>query len=210
MDNPFDFFESIYCINLDARKDRWTAMQHQFADLEIASRVVRFPGLPSGPLGPGCARSHLSIIEKSRREGRANVLVLEDDVKFIYDTLDIMGLASEQLKSVNWHMLYLGALPEPPQLLQRISNNLVRIESCLTTHAVCYTSDSFDYLLENYDASKSRLDYWLRDRFQPHFNCYGVNPLIATQSPDYSDNRKRSVDYTAIEHIYRECTIHLD
>ena len=42
MNNPFDFFEEIWCINLDHRIDRWELSQQEFEKLGIKERVQRF------------------------------------------------------------------------------------------------------------------------------------------------------------------------
>ena len=41
MKNPFDFFDKIYCINLDHRTDRWKNVQTEFEKLGISDRVKR-------------------------------------------------------------------------------------------------------------------------------------------------------------------------
>ena len=35
MKNPFDFFDEIYCINLDHRTDRWKDVQMNLINLEL-------------------------------------------------------------------------------------------------------------------------------------------------------------------------------
>jgi len=42
MKNPFDFFNKIYCINLDRRSDRWEKVSKEFESIEIYDRVERF------------------------------------------------------------------------------------------------------------------------------------------------------------------------
>ena len=38
----FDFFDEIYCINLDKRVDRWNSAKEQFKKLGIDNKVKRF------------------------------------------------------------------------------------------------------------------------------------------------------------------------
>ena len=42
MNNPFDYFDEIYCINLDHRKDRWQHAQEEFKKVGILDRVQRY------------------------------------------------------------------------------------------------------------------------------------------------------------------------
>ena len=41
MNNPFDFFDAIYCVNLDERTDRWHHAQVELDQLQIRDRVER-------------------------------------------------------------------------------------------------------------------------------------------------------------------------
>lgn len=41
MKNPFDYFDKIYCINLDSRTDRWERTQTEFEKVGIENRVTR-------------------------------------------------------------------------------------------------------------------------------------------------------------------------
>jgi hypothetical protein len=45
MKNPFDYFDAIYCINLDRRTDRWEAVKREFAKIDILDRVIRFSAI---------------------------------------------------------------------------------------------------------------------------------------------------------------------
>ena len=43
MKNPFDYFDKIYCINLDYRTDRWEQVQNEFEKIGIENKVIRVP-----------------------------------------------------------------------------------------------------------------------------------------------------------------------
>ncbi len=55
MKNPFDYFDKIFCINLDSRPDRWKQVQKEFDKVGILDRVERFSALTGktegGPQG---------------------------------------------------------------------------------------------------------------------------------------------------------------
>lgn len=40
--NIFDYFDFIYCINLNSRGDRWINVQEELKKLGIERRVIRF------------------------------------------------------------------------------------------------------------------------------------------------------------------------
>ena len=87
----FDFFDKIYCLNLDKRTDRWDEAQDEFKSIGIFEKIERFSAIEKDPGWHGCRDSHIAIIEDSKLNGYKNVLVLEDDVKFInncFENLD--------------------------------------------------------------------------------------------------------------------------
>ena len=96
VDNPFDFFDAIYCINLDERTDRWEHSVKQFEKLGILDKVQRFSAIKpvhddrwnrptvwhdrwKYPLlgAVGCAESHKAVITLAKKRGLKNVMVFE-------------------------------------------------------------------------------------------------------------------------------------
>ena len=134
MKNPLDYFDAIYCINLDRRIDRWKHMLIQFEKLGIADRVQRFSAIDCdtnkkrgdiakqvyGVQGPsinykwpippavGVATSHREILIKAREDKLKNVLVLEDDIEVLDNWKDIMECALTELDKHIWHLFYLA------------------------------------------------------------------------------------------------------
>lgn len=203
MPDPFDLFDAIYCINLDSRPDRWHAAQQELQRVGIAGRVERFAAIvpENGPSGEGCARSHQEIVRAAHAAGRRNVLVLEDDVVFAWDTATTLRLAQQQLTGRHWDVLYLGATAF--QLLENVSANLVRIRNCYATHAICYNASIYPVVLEQLRPGEHLIDVWLSIQVQPHFRCLGVYPLVASQRAGYSDISGQFANYTLITSNYR-------
>ena len=110
MNNPFDFFDKIYCINLDHRTDRWSSAQIEFSKLGIADRVERVSAVNREGVKQkhGDLVTHLSnpklgqlaVTESSRKCiddaikcGARNCLTFQDDVCFRWrDTTNNMYL----------------------------------------------------------------------------------------------------------------------
>ena len=109
MSNPFDFFDKIFCINLDNRKDRWEKCLGKFALLGIEGKVERFSALTLSHLTDiapktrgraGCALSHATILRKASELKLNNYLVLEDDFDLCYspdECLRSLQLSQEEL-----------------------------------------------------------------------------------------------------------------
>jgi GR25 family glycosyltransferase involved in LPS biosynthesis len=206
MNNPFDYFTEIYCINLEKRQDRWQHAQKEFEKVGILDRVERVSGIESGEFNGnvGCNKSHIKCVELARKRKIDNVLVLEDDVIFINDTLKILDKAVKQL-DFPWHMLYLGA--NTHQSLVKIKPNLSLLKVGFALHAAVYNKKIYDPILDNFKCKdfldpKNILDFydvWLANKIQTKYTCLVCSPIIATQYNDFSDIQKKVVDYSFIE-----------
>lgn len=60
----WDFFDDIYCINLDHRKDRWEQSQKEFNSVGLLPRVQRFSAIQEKDGRLGVIKSNLEIIDK--------------------------------------------------------------------------------------------------------------------------------------------------
>lgn len=175
MKNSLDYFDAIYCINLDERTDRWERCQGEFEKFGIADRVERFPGIkgkrdgrwnrpvPWGcrwfprPGAVGAAESHKAVIQLARNRGLNNVLVLEDDFVVLDNWEKNLNCALVDLELYDWNLFYLG------YHLHEAHNLIINRGTCLgqvmsKKHrgirllvGVAYNSSIFDYLIENID-----------------------------------------------------------
>lgn len=89
--SAFDVFDSVLCINLDHRTDRWAEAQAELALCGLAARCRRWPGIhvlpsesPARNGGMGCTTSHRNIWRAmTRGELGERVLIFEDDFKLL-------------------------------------------------------------------------------------------------------------------------------
>ena len=58
MNNPFDFFDRIYCISMDKNSFRWKMAVKQLKLLGIYDRTERIQGIKRDNYWEGCALSH--------------------------------------------------------------------------------------------------------------------------------------------------------
>jgi len=156
INNPFYFFDAIYCINLDREEERWQTAQAQFEQLEIAHRVQRFSAIETpGNHHVGCALSHREIIQSASLNRYKNVLVLEDDVVFDTETLVHLAKSVVEAKATNWDILYLGGhcwdrqypLESECEYLRRVADDQIG-PTC--THAIAYNDSSYSKVLEEF------------------------------------------------------------
>lgn len=216
--NPFNFFKRIYCINLAHRADKWADCLKEFKTLNIEDKIIRFEGIKfdlnkygwiSGRAG--CFASHREIINICSKDNVSNVLILEDDVEFINDPIKNLNLALKELPK-DWDIFYLGMNPTSeifPDPLIRISQNLLKVKSALTTHAIAYNKSSYNDILNNIPEGDSIIN-WLHSNismdgwFMRHYlntkNVFCPNEFLATQRKSVSDIDFAEITYTkAIE-----------
>ena len=161
--SPFDFFDSIHCINMDCATERWRNMRERFARLGIGDRVQRFSAIATpGNHHIGCALSHRALIAQARERGYRRILVFEDDALFLDRTPQVLAQALPELERIHWHIFYLGAMtwgrelpPEPG------CEFLSRAQGVTCTHALAYHEDVFPSLLQELPADIAGMADWL-------------------------------------------------
>ena len=114
-----EYFDNIYCLNLDRRSDKWTKVQKRFKKLNIL--VERFSGTDGDNLSEdiikkypklnkyeiGCMLSYYRIIEDAKRKKYERILVLEDDVIFLKD---FTSKFNDNVKKISdWKLIHIGA-----------------------------------------------------------------------------------------------------
>lgn len=202
MSSPFDFFDEIFVINLDRRKDKLEQVMGEFARIGIADRVKRAPAIEEKHGFDGCRLSHGMIASYAKKHGLKNVLVFEDDVIFQpvltekTDINEMLGASVAQLSAVpKWDMFYLGCNMKSPA---ENFGSIAKIGRAFATHAVCYNEEFFDRLTDYAFSDLSqhgtgwgslrRIDVWMYHLQTANaIDCYSCVPMIALQRPGFSD-----------------------
>jgi len=207
MTNPFDHFDIIFCVNLDSRPERWGESLEEFEKVGIANKVRRFSGhkynIDHWMRGRmGCFSSFRECVKIANDEGAENVLVFEDDVRFVNDTNEVLSKSIEDLKKREWDMFHLGTNPQGKGSLERRTDNLLRLKSGLCLHAAAYNKRFFEEVLvtvpegakilewllsEHNRTGHGSMDGWVMTHVCPNREVYCTNPMIATQRPSFSD-----------------------
>jgi hypothetical protein len=188
-----EFFDAIYCINLDERTDRWSFCQNQFESLNIKN-VKRFSGKKNIVGEIGCRDSHISIISESKDLGYGNILILEDDFQIINFDHDKLKNSIETLKNLDWDFFYLGASIQKNGKLEIVSENLLRCFFLHTTHSYAINQKNFDFIINEGKKNKI-IDVFYRNYIHPKGNSYLINPMMSIQRETYSDIMKTNIDY---------------
>lgn len=183
--NPFEYFDEIYFINLDKRTDRLEKIQREFFSVGI-SNPIRIPGIEHENHAIGCHMAHAKIFNDALQEGYDRVLIFEDDLEFFPNAYLNMEKALYYLPP-EWEMLYLGINMDRFKAFE-ISDHIARIEGGFATHAYAVRRSLFRKLYEiNADTNTVHNDVTYSEKIHPYHQCYVTLPLIAGQREDYSD-----------------------
>lgn len=208
-----DFFDKIYCINLDRRTDRWEECEKIFTKHGLI--VERFSATDGNetPYNLGYpydnelagAISHTKVIEKAKELKLKNVLILEDDVDFIDNLTKMFSEIYTQIPN-NWDGLLFGGNHVGGGSL--VSNNIMKVNRSYALH--CYAlnnkvfNETIDYMngrIQNViDNGKDVIrqsvaaDYFMADLHRIN-NWYCFRPHLAWQRSGFSDIQKNVMDY---------------
>jgi len=205
-----DYFEKIFCINLDKRFDRWKESRNEFEKHNLqVERITAIDGkiqnvntnLKPGELG--CILSHLKVIKKAKKDNLKNVLILEDDVEFDKNLNQLFFEYESQLPK--WDMLYFGGnhsfnnvyMPKHNEPI-KVSENVYKIRQIYTTHCYAIDNSLYDMIIDNVSQMRSPLDV-IYSSIHSKCETYLLRPHLAWQRNDYSDIMEKSVDYSFLK-----------
>lgn len=193
-----DYFDKIYCINLDRATDRWKECVKQFNLYNI--NVERFSaiepenganGLLKGEIG--CMRSHYEIIKKAKEENLNSVFIMEDDIVLTNNFNTVFDNIIKQLPE-NWDFIYLGG--NHIGGLEKITDNISKMKFTHTTHAVGIKNTMFYSILETLKQEYKQVDVYYAMMMQ-FCNAYVTRPHLAYQRDGFSyiQNRNRNYNF---------------
>jgi GR25 family glycosyltransferase involved in LPS biosynthesis len=201
MKNLNEYFDKIYCINLDRREDRWRKCSTLFEKNNII--VDRFSAidkqdiknesiLNSGQLA--CLLSHLDILNIALEKGYEKILVFEDDV--VFDE-DINNFFKNNIQDVpdDWKFLYFGGAHLNG--LNLFKNNVFKTTGTLTTHAYAIKCDIIAKIIPSISQTEFPVDVYyanVHNEF-PSYVFRNDNKTIAWQDDDYSDIDDKKCSY---------------
>jgi GR25 family glycosyltransferase involved in LPS biosynthesis len=156
--HPNTFFDKIYCINLERRPDRWINVKSKFdrlgIDVErfIASDGKDIKNLPETSFFNhfmnkseyGCLMSHKRVVEDAKKNGYKRVLILEDDVLF---HKDFMNLFQRVKDAPEWDMLFLGCNSIVPKhkIQEELENQRGFMKATIESGSYAYAIDQKFY-----------------------------------------------------------------
>ena len=217
------FFDKIFVINLDHRKDRWNESLKLFEKYHISNyeriSAVKpiYKDIPkkyysnlvvnqtewyvTGAVG--CKLSHLKVIKLAKERNYKNFLVLEDDFSIDKDNFEdiIQKVISEINIIPEWDMIYLGGnnLIKPNKIKYYADEKegifqYIHVPTKInTTHAYAMNSSIFDKCIEEIENCSTEIDDYYKRNIQNKMKVYCVYPSLMKQRKSVSDIFKNSV-----------------
>ena len=195
-------FDKIYVINLDRRPDRFETFKKELSKYDINDvekfsaidgskiEIINSPIL-SGELG--VLESHLEIIRKCKEENIKNVLILEDDVYFTDEVLNLDDYMSKVPS--DWDFLYFGGNHVYGQKPELINDKIIKLNFTVALQCVAINSSMFEIIEMVLSKKQKQVDGYYAD-LHNRFNAYGFYPNMAKQKAGFSDIQNRNVDYS--------------
>lgn len=205
-----DYFDKIYCINLDERKDRMVETAKHFATHNLW--VERVPGINGSNMNldfppeikegaVGCALSQLFTLKLAKQVKAKNFLLLEDDIEFDPELNSKFSKYYSEVPN-DWDMLYLGGQHFHGMNLTQVTEHIYRCEYTLAAHSVAFKYTVYDRFINKLvDITKPCDVHYAQSHKE--INAYVIIPHLTWQRNSYSNIEKFDVDYTFLkDHRY--------
>jgi len=182
MQNPWNFFDAIYCINLKKEIERRKKVQFIFDHYGIS--VTFFEGILDENKNKGCLYSHKNIYNLALSKGYNNILIFEDD---IIPTKEISRQNLEYYtnfirKNRNCDIFYLGAIPDCLNYSQKkVQKKIYKIRG-ICTHAYALNKNALQKLKDIEYTPEMPLDYIIKLNLE----CFSGYPSFFYQETGYN------------------------
>ena len=199
------YFDQVFCINLDKRKDRWTETGTELKKWDLFNGVNRFIGIDgseltydktkfrvnSGELG--LLKTHIKLLQIAKTKKYKNILILEDDIEFTEEIKNLEKYMS-QVPS-DWDILYFGGNHNihEGEKINKINDNVIKCSRTYTTHCIVLRNTIYDKCLNLIKGCDKPVDMYYSD-LQKELNVYSLYPSVALQRVSYSDIQNKIED----------------
>lgn len=202
------YFENIYCINLQRRTDRWEECLNEFKKHDL--NVDRFDAADGNNFEPtsnlssgqvGTVYSHLNVLQRAKEQNLNNVLILEDDIQFDENFVSLFNEWSSEIPD-DWDMIlfggnHIGNNPWSPGKLIKVTEHVYKVTHSLALHCYAVKNTVYDKLIKSLSEMNSPADNAVA-KVQKEINCYIIRPHLAWQRPSYSDLVGFFADYVGL------------
>lgn len=194
-------FDSVYVINMDKDTEKMRVMEKTLAGLNVT--FTRFPAINGGDISKkdkremalpicsdilctkgmlGCGMSHMTLWKQIVKNNIGSALILEDDVVFTSNAIDVLEKAMQQLPK-DWDLVYLGILNTGFTMIdckKKYSKNLCIPAYAGGTHAYALSNKGCRKLLQRIKKVSWHIDQ-VMSRQLKYLNVFACDPMVAYQ-----------------------------
>ncbi len=199
----------IFCISLPEREDRRIHIENELTKHGLEFRFWRAIKMDNGV--QGLLETMKGLLNHAITIGYENVLICEDDCKFIVDNPKVIIDKCMKQLPPDFDLCYLGVnlWQEEVKLYRK---NLIKLTDAYATHCILYSRKGMSKLLfaltEN--ENNTPLDILIKEKIMPDEKCFCSFPFIASQVNSYSDIQNKNQEYAKfLEQRFIEKTKHL-
>lgn len=196
------YFDKIFCINLDRRKDRWEETVSELKKWDVLKNVNRISAVDGNKLKNnypikngelGLIETHLKLIRNAKSKKYKNILLIEDDIEFTEEINNIDNYFN--LLPNDWDMLWLGGNHNihAGKKINLINDKIIKCDETYATQCVAINNSVYDLLIDVLIKKEKPLDVYYSD-VQKFKNCYSFYPSMALQRPSFSDIQNQHQD----------------
>lgn len=212
LDIKFDWslIDGIIYINLDNRKDRKKHINNEFNKVGIPrNKIIRLSATKHSKGHIGCAHSHMRACQLALDNNWKNVIIFEDDFKFVVGKNTMNKLFNSLFNYVDeWDGITLSAstiIKKPCTYSSFLSTNLGSLTSSgylINNHMMSLLRDSNELSYNKLMDGKSKNEFacdvqW--QKIQKKYKWYIFNPKMGKQIVSYSDIEKKVINYNKLE-----------
>ena len=200
----------IYYINLNHRHDRKKKMEAEFLKMNNLNNYTfineRIDAIKDSMGAIGCGKSHIKALKKAKDKNLDYIIIMEDDIELKKNKIEKYFDEIERLK--NWDVIILSGHGKKIPY----KNNISKAIAIKTTGMYIIKKKYYNKLIDNFQESVDNMERlnnnkkdinekeWAIDmnwkKLQKKDNWYIFDVSLGHQKPDYSDIRKRKVNYT--------------
>tara|TARA_R110002020_G_scaffold381800_1_gene592702 strand:- start:8689 stop:9312 length:624 start_codon:yes stop_codon:yes gene_type:complete len=196
------YFDKIYCINLDRRKDRWEETEKELSKWGLLDQVERYSAVAGDNIkgnysislgNVGLIETNVEIIKIAKEKKYKNILILEDDIEFTESILNFESYFNSLPEKYDmvWlggnHNIHMG------KTVNKLNDKIIKLHSTYATHAVIINESMYDVISHLLLKKQKPIDVYYCD-LQKSFDCYGFYPNIALQRASFSDIENKYMD----------------
>ena len=181
--NPWNFFEGIYCVNLEKDTKRRERCQNIFNHLGVPVTFIK--GIQDEISNKGCLASHKFIYNLALQKGYKRIIIFEDDIIPTKEiTLDRIKYCTDFMEKYPWDIFYFGAVPSILNYSQTKTSvkDIYKIKG-ICTHAYALNNSALQKLKDIEWPPEMPLDYAIRS--DDILENYAIYPSLFYQETGF-------------------------